>query len=211
MLHACHRQDEVEFVIDLLGFEGERDIHLALDAIGGAGCENADDGILLAVESKLLADDVFVAAEAVLPEAIGEDGYVLLAKLAFLGEKIAAEQHRLAEDVEKLRGAGGTLDLFGLSAAVQGERRAGPGGDGLEGGVLALPVEEIAGGDAVVVPGDVGPDHDDAVGFVIGERGEEGGVDDAEDGGVGAYAEGQGEYGDRGEAGVFEEEAEAED
>ncbi len=103
------------------------------------------------------------------------------------------------------------LDLLGLGAFVQVECATGPCSDGLERCVLALPVEEVAGGDAVAVVLNLGPDHDDAVGFVVGQRGEERGVDDAEDGGVGADAESEGEDSDRGEAGVFPEEAEAED
>ncbi len=56
----------------------------------------------------LLTEDVLVAAETVLPEAIGEDGFVLFADLSFFGKKIATEQERLTEDVEKLWSAGGS-------------------------------------------------------------------------------------------------------
>ena len=209
--HARHHQDEVEAVIDLLRLERERDIHLGLHAVCGAGSENADDGVLLSVHSDLLTDDGFVAAETVMPEAIAEDGFELFADLSFFGEKIAAEKNGLTEDVEELRSAGGRLDALRLRAGAEAQGAAGPCGDGLEGGVLALPVEEVTGGDAVVVAVDLGPDHDDAVGLVVGKGSEERGVDDAEDGGVGADAEGESEDGDGGEAGVFEEETEAED
>ena len=52
------------------------------------------------------------------------------------------------------------------------------------------------------------PKLDEAVGSVEGERAEHGGVDEGEDGGVGADAEGEDEDGADGEGGVMAERAE---
>ena len=87
-------------------------------------------------------------------------------------------------------------------------------GHGIERGVLRFPVEIVGGGDGE--QGDAGealggrdvPELDEAVGLVEGERAEHGGVDDGEDGGVGADAEGEDEDGADGEGGVVAEGAE---
>ncbi len=70
-----------------------------------------------------------------------------------------------------------------------------------------------APGNFVVAEVDAGrglaPGEDDALGVRIRERLEEHSVDDAEDGGAGADAEREGEYGDDGEARRFREHSQA--
>src|SRR6185312_3337210 len=153
----------------------------------------------------------FVAAETVVPETIAENGFELFADYALLGQEVAAEQNGLTENVQELWSAGGSLDALWLSAGAEAHGAAAPRGNRLEAGVLTLPVEEVSGGDAVVAAVDLRPNHNDAVGLVVREGREERGVDDAEDGGIGANAEREGEDGDGGEARVFEEKAKAED
>jgi len=51
------------------------------------------------------------------------------------------------------------------------------------------------------------PESDEAGGVRVGKGAKEHCVHNAEDGGIGADADGQGEYGDEGEAGVFEHSA----
>ena len=91
---------------------------------------------------------------------------------------------------------------------VAGEIEAGAaevvGGDVLEDAGLLLPVVELGGGsDGTVALGRREQELDDAVGVRIGERLEQHGVDDGEDGGVGSDAEGQGGDGCEGEAWVL--------
>ena len=83
----------------------------------------------------------------------------------------------------------------------------GPGRNGFKRGVLALPVEEVTGGNAVAVAVDEGPDHDDAVRLVVGQGSQQGGVDHAEDGGVRPDAQRQGQHRDRGESGILPEQS----
>src|SRR5882724_4296625 len=200
----------MELVIYLLGLECKRDVEFALDAIGGAWCENPDDRVLLGVHADLLAQDVFVAAKAVFPEAIGEDHFQIFADLALLGEEVAAQKEGLTQDMEETWGARLGLDLFRVGRSAQAHPAAGPGSDGFKRGVLALPVQKVAGGDAVaVVVVYLGPDHDDAVGLVVRQRREQRGVYDAEDRGVGADAEGECQYRDPGEAGILPQEPQA--
>src|SRR5713101_9686018 len=92
-----------------------------------------------------------------------------------------------------------------------GERviAAGPGANGLKDGALALPIQKVAGGDAVAVAIDFGPDHDELVRIGVGHGRKKSGVNDAENGGVGPDSENEGEEGDRGKPKVFEEQPEA--
>jgi hypothetical protein len=53
-------------------------------------------------------------------------------------------------------------------------------------------------------------EEDEMLGILDGQRAKQDGVEQGEDGGVGADAEGEGEQGDEGEAGALEEAAEAE-
>ena len=105
----------------------------------------------------------------------------------------------------------GAMD--GLDAFAEKEVcvESGPVADLFEDLVLFLPLDEVGGRDRVLLDAASGvafPESDDAVGFGEGKGFEEDGVDDAEDGGVGADAEGEGEDGDCGEGGVFPELAE---
>ena len=105
---------------------------------------------------------------------------------------------------------GSASTCSGWLAATQAHLPAGPSGHGLERGVLALPIEEVPAAVHVAITVHLGPDHDDAVGLVVGQRGQQRSVNDAEDGGVGANAEREGENGDRREAGIFPEQTQAE-
>jgi hypothetical protein len=63
----------------------------------------------------------------------------------------------------------------------------------------------LGGAAGKVVPGELVPDHDEAAGVGVGERAQEEGVHHAEDGGIRADAEGEGQHGGDGEAGGAEE------
>src|SRR5882762_3151057 len=86
---------------------------------------------------------------------------------------------------------------------------AGPGTHGLKDGALALPVEKISCGNAVAVAINFRPDNHKLVWIGVGHGGEKSGVDDAENGGVGADSKNERKKGHGGETGVFEEQPEA--
>ena len=95
---------------ELLLGEGERQPDLALLMIGRTFAEDADDRVRLVVDPDRLADDRRVAAEAVLPEPVGEDDDLVATDRAFFLEEGAAERQRMpvAEHREEAgRGAAG--------------------------------------------------------------------------------------------------------
>jgi hypothetical protein len=81
--------------------------------------------------------------------------------------------------------------------------------EALEGTALLSVRGEVLGARALTFALVMVPDHGELIGVGIGERREEGSPDDAEDGDVGANAEGEREDGDGGEAFVAGQHAQA--
>ncbi len=82
-------------------------------------------------------------------------------------------------------------------------------GEAVEGLIGGAVVEEVGWGDVgEIAEREFSVEPDEAIGVCEGERAEDDGVDDAEDGRVGADAEGESEDGDESEAGIFAEGAE---
>lgn len=210
-LEFSHYQKEVILALDLIGLEGERDVHGGIADVGRTGSGDAENGVEFAAHAELGADDVGIAAEMVAPEFVVEDDDLFVAGEGVVGNQMAAEDDfRAEEEVEPAGGDAAGLDLLGPVGSGDGEAFAGPAVDGVEEGGLLLPVEEVAGGSAVALAGFVvGPEHDDAVAIDVGERGEEDGIEEAEDSGGGANAQGEGEQGDGSEAGALPEETKA--
>jgi hypothetical protein len=111
--------------------------------------------------------------------------------------------------MQKAWSTGLGVNLFGMRRAAQAHLAAGPRRNRVEHGVLPLPIQEIAGGNAVATAVDLGPDHDDAVGLVVGQRRQQRSVDDAENRGVRADAQSQRQYRDRREARILPQEPQA--
>jgi len=91
-------------------------------------------------------------------------------------------------------------DLFGFAAAGECHGEDAGSAKLFERGALGLPVAEVLPGDGEggeLLPALV--DHHDAIGIAEGERAEEDGVEDAEDGGIASDAESEGEDCDGGE------------
>ena len=191
-LELAHYQKEVILALDLIGLEGERDVHGGIANVRGAGSGDAEDGVEFAAHAELSADNAGIAAEMVAPEFVVEDDDVVVAGEGVVGNEMAAEDDfRAEEEVEPARGYAAGLDLFGPVGSGDGEAFASPAVEGVEDGGLLLPVEEVAGGSAVALAGFVvRPEHDDSIAIDVGERGEENGVEEAEDSGGGANAEG---------------------
>src|SRR5580700_8665346 len=190
------------FTANLVWLKGQRHTHLGITVVARVGSGHTEDGIQFAAHAELSADDGGIAAEPFTPEFVVEDDYVIVAGLRVFRNEMPAEKHsRAVEEVEEAGGYAARLDLFGPIGGGDGEAIAGPAVDGVAEGSLLLPVDEVTGGSAVAVAAFVvGPEHDDAVAIDVGEGREEDGVEEAEDGGGGADAQGQGEQGHRGES-----------
>ncbi len=129
--------------------------------------------------------------------------------MPFFGKEIATEQEWLAKHMQKAWSTGLGVNLFGMSRGAQAHLAAGPCGDRIEHGVLPLPIQKIASRNTVAAALDLGPHHHDAVGLVVGQWREQRGVDDAENRGVRADAQGQRQYRDRREAGILPQQPQA--
>ncbi len=183
-----------------LDLEGNPDIGLGIGYEGFS--EDTDDGVGLVAERDGGADDVGIAAELALPESVTDDNDVAAVRGVFLRCEGAAEHDGCAKEAEVGFGGVDTVDLLGYEA---GEIEAGTAevvrGDVLKDAGLGSPgIEVDRGGHTAVAVRKGVHELDHAVGFRIGERLEQDGVDNGEDGGVGSDAEGEsgdGSYGER--------------
>ncbi len=204
-----HRGAAGAAVGDILAANGHHQGQPEFGAIFHAaepGRHDADDGVRLAVELKGAADDRGIAAESPLPQRIAQDDDgIALRHFVLFGPEGAAEGGMDAEQ-RKIR----LGDVFGRDALPlvhAGEGRAGVREEGhvLERAALRAPVAVVRHGGAPAFhlrPLDIAPQFDQAGRRGIRERAEDDGIDDAENGGVGANAEGQGENRHEGECGA---------
>ena len=146
--------------------------------------------------------------EPALPEPAAEQDGRSSAEPVVGSAEVAADDRRLAERAEEIRGDHGTAEALRLVRAgevvvliaVDGHRR--------ERLRHALPVEEIQVADRPFVESRrVVVDGGELAGVGIGERVEQHAVDDGEERGVRADAEREGEHGGRREAGRLEQHA----
>ena len=205
---VAHAEGNPEYV-----WRSERD-----DAfeIGGS---DADDGVRRGVQGDGLTDDVRVRAKTARPESVAEDGERVAADfLAFVGIEEAAAIGLYAKNVEEIRADHGGLELLRLGLASPIERKGeGDGGQAGKDRVLIAIVLVVGKGGGRKLEIDVGVDglgvasenFREPSGFLDRKRVEEDGVDDGEDGGVGADAESERKNGDKGEARAFLEHTEA--
>ncbi len=171
-----------------------------------------DDGGWLAVDANGRADDVRIAAVAVLPEGVADDGDGLGALLLVGGREIAAEEGRLTDQAEDICGDPGTSCLLGQSLRVADVHHAVAGAaKPLEGPARLAPVAQLRVRHQqpplpVTLPGQ----HEHAVGVVVGQAAQESGIHDAEADGVDADPERQGGYRSSREPAFLEDEAKGE-
>ena len=171
----------------------------------------AEHGVAVAVQVNLLPDYFPGTAEMALPEAEGEYGDIRRIGGVFGGPKKAAEHRRNTENREEVGRRGDAVDALGregLALARDIERDVTNGGKGGERASVAPPIGEVAGGDSVVMvllggPNDVAfEDFDQSFGVSVGQGLKQEGIDDAEDGGVGAKPEGEHHDGGEGKTGT---------
>lgn len=194
----------------------KREGHPGLHARVGEGealGHDADHRVGFGVQPDGPADQAGVRAEAVPPQGMAEHDDVVGARLGVgVGEHAAAGGAGLEGGEERGRHAlaGDALGFAGVGEVVAPVGEHGRIGEAADAG---LAVEKIRDGDAGVGQAQqrVGVVNiDEALGAGPGVGLEEDGVDDGEDGGVGADAQGQRGHGHGGEAGGLEERAEGE-
>src|SRR5665213_446818 len=199
----------MEVVVDLFRLENQRDGELRLLAIVDAGALHPDDGVWGAIQPQGGTDDVWIGAEPD-PQFVGNDNDVIAAGYALFRQKVAAHEKRLAYHLEHAVRPLVPADVLRIVFGGQVEAGAGPGAKILEDSVLLLPVEEVACGNAIVIGLDFGPDHYELIGLRIRQRSQKRCIIDREDGGIGAYADGQREQNSEGQAAIAGQHTEAE-
>ncbi len=165
-----------------------------------AGRHHARDHVALAVEDERLPDQAGIGAESPLPEAVAQDDLRLVARRV----EDPAQGGLDAEEGEQAgRGLQGR-QLFGPATAGEDRRPGVGGGEAIEGPASPPPFQEIRRRRRIAgfaAPCLVRESRHEPVGFAVGQRAEEDRIDDGEDGGVRADAEGQGRDRHRGHAG----------
>ena len=169
--------------------------------VEGAG-HHADHGEALAAQRERLAQDLRITPEAPLPEALAQERDAFCARLVLLRAEGPSEEGLLAQGGEQARGDLAPVDPLRVRA-LRGEDEVGPvvADQRLEDAVLVPHVLQVGDGEAhardLLRP--LGQEHQ-PLGLRVGQRPQQDRVDHAEDGGVGADAQGQGEDGHRREA-----------
>ena len=167
--------------------------------------QHTHDRVRLPVEQDRLPEEVEPAAPALAPQRLGQKHRARRAGAVVLGSERTARQRRDAQQREQLARRGGGLDAHGVGSG-RGERQveAAIGGEGLE-GLRGAPLEVqevgIRGPMAVEARARLhAPHREKPVGLREPEGAQERVVDHAEEGRVGADAEGQRGHGQEGPA-----------
>jgi len=182
-LQPSHRQQPVEVVVLLLRFENQRNDQRLVQPIRLARPQNPNHRVRRAVDLHLFADDVGIGAQP-LPQLVHQDDDVLFPRDAFLRQEVAAKAKRRAQ--HPVHAGRGLLALQVLRLVLGGKVELAPGEcrQILKGSALALPVQEVLGGDSVVEALDLRPHHHKLIRLGIGHGREQRRVDHREDGGV---------------------------
>jgi hypothetical protein len=146
-----------------------------------------------ALEPDRLPDGGGVAAEAPLPQAVAQEDRAAVAP-PLPGKERPAQGRSGAEDAEEVARVEAHLELLGLAAAGQGAAAHPDPGEAGKGPAARRDLAQLEGGPggaAGAHPAEVGPDEDEPPGVVVGQRPDQHGVDDAEDGRRGADPQGQ--------------------
>ena len=211
------QEDHAPVFASCAGHRG-RERQPQVDAAGEleGGRHHADDRVAVSREGDGLADHLRIAIEALTPDPVAEDhdprgAHLIVALFQRSPQRRPHAQHgeEAAGDLRAFEQRGLASARHHVAVAVGGR---GHGGQAREALALGFPVLELgqrqlherALRDGVPLPGD-----DQS--FLGGERqgAEDHRLDDAEDRGGGADAQGQGEHGHHAEAGVLREDPQA--
>ncbi len=174
----------------------------------GGRRHHADDLVALAVEPCGAAYHAAVGAKALPPQAVAQYDHAVAARRHFIGGETAPDRGLDAEHPEVVRRDARSGQPLGFVADGEGDVVRLPRRQVAEYGRLPVDVEVVGHGrrfalraaDAVVLK-----DDDQASGVGEGERPQDDGVEDAEDGRIGADAERQDGNGGQREAGSADE------
>ena len=170
----------------------------------GAGRElehrrhHADHGERHRIELDRLADDFSIRAKHARPEAVAQHHDAVVADGGFFGHERAAEDGVGFEHGEQVRRRAQAGHVLRIAGALVAEVDVPVRRERFEALRLALPV--FVGRHRhrpLVAVGIDLPQHRDLLGILVRQRVEDDGLDDAEDGGVGADAEREREHGDQ--------------
>ena len=209
-----HREVANVAAADLVRQRDRRYPELGVGRELDAGRHHADDRPRLAVDADGQAEHAAIAAVARLPEGVAEDHDALGARLVVAAPEAAAEEHRLAQQVEAVGGDPDARRVLRRRPRVaHGHRSAQEGGQAFVRGRAGAPVEQIgprdrlsaAGGRLALDAEDVEP-----VGLGEGQAADQDGVDQREHRGVDADAQGQGRNRHDAEPSILDEEAQRE-
>ena len=189
---------------------GERERHPQLGAYADGeaepGRQDADHGVGNPVENERAADDVRVGAQAAPPELLRENGHPVVPRAVFRREEVSPDHGLDPQHAEEVRGDALRLHVRrAVPRAVQGEVVLLEGAQLFEDVIGGSPVLEIAAGHVgarLGMPSERAPQVDEAVGLGIGKWLQDPCVHEAEDRGVRADAEGEGQQGDGAEGRV---------
>ena len=180
------------------------DFDIRIERVLERGRNDAHHTVGLAVENQFLVREIGIAIQALTPELLVDDRDLRRAGLIFSWRQRAAENWSEMENFKKIRGNERAPNAIGALAAGQVDALRLESGQVLERMHLLSKVLQLGHGEAVAISRRGGrKEVDQSRGIVIGQRAKKDRIDDAEDGGVRADAEREGEDGDGGETGGF--------
>ena len=182
----------------------QRDVRHLQEGEVHVGRQHADDRVRPAVDADGPTDDGRIGLVAAPPELIGQDDDRSGARLVVSRVDLSTERRDDAEHAEQARAHGSARDPLGIRAAGQRQAAILDGDERVEGGRLALPVEEVAvrrRRPAAARGAPHRPGIHEAIGIAERQRLDERRVHDAEHRRVGADAERQAEDGQAGQHG----------
>ena len=169
----------------------------------------AHDGVTLLVQRDRPAQHVRVAAKSALPEAVSENGRPGAVRRVLFPGEVASHGRPDAEQWKKIRRHCAGHDSFRRSGPCESHVAATVGGDARRRLALGFDFNERgAANEGAGAARPVCAQLHQLAGFGIGQRPEQDGIDHAEDGGVRADAQREREHGDRGEAGILQQQTE---
>jgi hypothetical protein len=200
------------------GIERERVVHLGIEL--GSGLdegfeirrEHADHGEVRVIQVEDASQDVGVRAELPRPVAMTENERDAAAGLLFPGQEVAAKLHAHAERIEEIVVDAEAAQHLGRAVLEEDAGAVAKRRHALERTAVLAHLARCGVVHARVLGSGGGGfgDGGQAIGFGVGQRVQQDGFDDAEDGGVRAHAQGQREHGDRREGGVARQRAQPE-
>jgi hypothetical protein len=172
--------------------------------------EHADDGVGIAIQQDVAADERRIGAEQVQPQPMADHRHFLAPRLIFVPGEGPPERRPRAENLEVRRRDDRDTKRSRLAAGRTGgrarritHRRAGLRRHGLERLALLRPVDVIRGRDAVAQAArGLFPQLNDALGLRIAKGFEQHAVHQAEDGGVRSKSQGDGQRREKRESGT---------